>query len=168
MSIRIKKATTFLETLLRLKFALKEINDDFAYEQHLGCFILSWDILNGWILFLNVGGEYRWLADITPVMKTLESIGNRAIIFLLDRIGVVVKRGQWNVEWLGKYSFYAICSEDDGPASWEFGWLEQWLCPYCANPINVPVWECHAEAHFCSDECATHYVYGECQTEITV
>ena len=167
MNVRIKKATNFLETLPRLKFAMKEVNDDFAYELHLGCFILSWDILNNWILFLNVG-DYRWLADATPVVGKIESMGNRAIISLLYRIGVMVKRGQWNVEWLGRFSFYAVCRDGEGPASWEFGWLSRWLCPYCANPIKTPVWECHVEAHFCSEQCATRYVYGECQAETTV
>jgi hypothetical protein len=90
MSIQARKnKKSFIETLRNLKFSLKEVNDDFAYELHLGCFILSWDILNDWILFLNVG-DYCWLADITPVIRTVEALGNRASIFLLNRVGVVV------------------------------------------------------------------------------
>ena len=34
-------------------------------------------------------------------------------------------------------------------------------CPYCKQPIDTPVWECHAEQDFCSVECGMRFVHGE-------
>lgn len=34
------------------------------------------------------------------------------------------------------------------------------ICPRCHGPITTPVYECHAEAYFCSDQCALEYGQG--------
>lgn len=113
-----------VEALCNLGLLPKVVDDDFGYELHLWFLVLSWDIINDWVLFLKVRGAFRYLADITPVMTAIETIGNHAIVFLLGRIGVVAKPGQWNIKWPGKRSLCVVRSERAGPVAWEFGWTQ--------------------------------------------
>jgi hypothetical protein len=95
-----------LHALLGPKFRLTYNADDFAEEYFIGPFIVSNDILNGWLLFFN-HKQYGHihLADLTQLVSitklVLKGEIQRTISFLaaslLDCVGAIVSRGHWTI-----------------------------------------------------------------------
>jgi len=111
-----------LHVLPGAKFEFAYKADDFAEEYFVGPFIVSGDVVNGWLLFFN-HKEYGqiYIADLNRVVSIAKLILNgdmrTAISFLLadilDHISVVVARGHWAI---GPVHIY--CDDTDG---WSWG-----------------------------------------------
>ena len=114
--------TWSLNILFGAKFEFTYKADDFAEEDVIGPFIVSNDILNGWLLFFNHKQHgHIYMADLNQLMSITKLVLNgeiqRAISFLaafiLDCICTIVSRGHWT---LGPLHIY--CDDTDG-WSWE-------------------------------------------------
>ena len=111
-----------LNILLGTKFEFAHKADDFADEYYIGPFVVSYDVVNDWLLFLN-HEQYRYihiadlnrLASITKLILTgdLRIASSFLLANMLDRVGVVVSRGRWTI---GPVHIY--CDDTDG-WSWE-------------------------------------------------
>ena len=100
------------------KFEFTHKTDDFAEEYFIGPFIVSNDILNGWLLFFNhKQNGHIYIADLNQLVSITKLVLNgeiqRAISFLaafiLDCIGTIVSRGHWT---LGPLHIY--CDDTEG------------------------------------------------------
>ncbi len=122
---RAKPATCLigsLNILLGTKFELAHKADDFADEYFIGPFVVSYDVVNDWLLFLN-HKQYRYIhiADLNRLASITKLILNGDIRIassflladMLDRIGVVVSRGRWTIGPVH------ICCDDTEGWLWE-------------------------------------------------
>jgi len=78
----------WLMLLLGAKFQLRRTKDDFALEHFVGPFVVSFDVVNGWLLFINhKKQEYIYVADLNRIASIIEIFLNgdieRAISWLL-------------------------------------------------------------------------------------
>ena len=111
-----------LNTLLGAKCSFTYKTDDFAEEYFVGPFVVSDDVMNGWVLFFNhkqhgyihIAGLNR-LVSIAKLIQSgdLRSAASFLLADILDSIGVVVSRGHWT---LGTVHLY--CDDTEG---WSWG-----------------------------------------------
>lgn len=104
----------------KLEFAYKA--DDFAEEYFVGPFVVSNDVVNGWLLFLNhKQNGYILIADLNRLASiaklilngNIQAAASLLLAEILDCVGVVVSRGHWTIGPL-----HIHCDDTDG---WSWG-----------------------------------------------
>lgn len=108
----------------KLEFAHKA--DDFADEYFIGPFIISSDVVNDWLLFLNHKKQgYVFVTDLNRLVSIIKLVLNGDVetaaswvrADILDSANTVISRGHWAVGPLHIY-----CEETDG-------WAWKWSLP---------------------------------------
>lgn len=111
-----------LKVFLGAKFEFASKSDDFAAEYFIGPFVVSNDVVNDWLLFINHKQQgYVYIADLNRLVSITELILNgdiqTAASFLLadilDSVGTVVSRGHWAIG-----PIHIHCDDTDG---WSWG-----------------------------------------------
>jgi hypothetical protein len=96
--------------------------DDFADEYFMGPFVVSYDVVNDWLLFLNHKQYgYMYVADLNRLASITKLILNGDIqtaalwmlADILDGVGTVISRGHWAIG-----PVYICCDDTDG---WSWG-----------------------------------------------
>ncbi len=107
-----------LNTLLGAKCSFAHTADEFADEYFMGPFIVSDDVVNGWLLFINHKKDgYIFITDLNRMASVVKLFKNgdirSAASFLLadilDYIGLVVSRGHWTIGPL-----HICCDDTEG------------------------------------------------------
>ncbi len=111
-----------LNVLLGAKFEFANQADDFAEEYFIGPFVVSYDVVNDWLLFLNhKQNGYIFIADLNRLVSIIklalsgdvETAASWVLSDVLDSVGAVISRGHWVI---GPIHIY--CDETDG---WSWG-----------------------------------------------
>jgi hypothetical protein len=114
--------TRSLHLLLGAKFEFAHKADDFAEEYFVGPFVVSDDVVNGWLLFFNhkqygyiLVADLNRLVSITKVIQNgdIQTAASFLLANILDHVGVVVSRGHWTIGPL-----HIHCDDTDG---WSWG-----------------------------------------------
>ena len=104
------------------KFEFAHKADNFADAYFVGPFIISSDVVNDWLLFLNHKKQgYIYVTDLNRLVSIfkhvlngdIETAASWVLADILDRVGTVISRGHWAVG-----PFHMYCAETDG-WSWE-------------------------------------------------
>ena len=111
-----------LHILLGARLELAHEADDFADDHLIELFIISYDVVNDRLLFLNHKQHgYLYLADLNRPVSVMNLVLNSDIetatswmlADVLYRVGVVTSRGHWSIG-----PFHVHCDETGG---WSWG-----------------------------------------------
>jgi len=111
-----------LRMFLGAKFEFAHKADDFAVEYFMGPFVVSNDVVNDWLLFINHKQQgYVYVADLNRLVSIaklvlngdIETAASWMLADILDSVGTVVSRDHWAIG-----PIHIHCDDTDG---WSWG-----------------------------------------------